>query len=122
MNAATVSRTLALIPDRLPRMLSGSLFSDSEAAACKHPERIAHVMKFLSWLGPLNPLTKDDLRVLGLLNQYGKPLGHGQTAEDAADDEETLESEDDLEAESLDEAFAETTLPAPAPQAPAIQP
>jgi hypothetical protein len=120
MNAATISRTLALIPDRLPRTLSGSIFNEAEAAASKHPERIAHVMKFLSWLGPLNPLTKDDLRVLGLLNQYGKPLGHGQAAEDMGDDEDTLESDEELE--SLDEAFAETTLPAAAPQASAIQP
>jgi hypothetical protein len=119
MNAATISRTLALIPDRLPRTLSGSTFNEAEATACKHPERIAHVMKFLSWLGPLNPLTKDDLRVLGLLNQYGKPLGHGQAPEDMGD-EDTLESDEELE--SLEEAYAEATLPAAAPQAPAAQP
>jgi hypothetical protein len=120
MNAATVSRTLALIPERLPRALSGSAFNETEAAACRHPERIAHVMKFLSWLGPLNPLTKDDLRVLGLLNQYGKPLGHGQMPEEMGDDEDTLESDEELEA--LDDVFAETTLPAPSAQPPAVQP
>jgi hypothetical protein len=27
----------------------------------------------LSWLGPLQPLTKDDLRILGLLTPYAKP-------------------------------------------------
>lgn len=117
MNAAIVSRTLSLIPERTPRALSGSTFTEEEALRSERPERIAHVMRFLGWLGPLNPLTKDDLRILGLLNPYGKPL-----AAAAGEDEETLESEDDLEPE-LEPAgglFAEATLPpaAPVPQAP----
>ncbi len=73
MNAAVVSRTLALIPDRVSRMQSGSAFDPAAPGACAHPERITHLAQFLSWLGPLNPITKDDLRVFGLMTPYGKP-------------------------------------------------
>ena len=71
MNAATIARTLSLIPDRVPRLQTGSVFDP--AAPCAHPERIAHLLQFLTWLGPLQPVTKEDLRVLGLLIPYGKP-------------------------------------------------
>ena len=71
MNAAIVARTLSLIPDRVSRMQTGSIFDPS--APCAHPERMAHLLQFLSWLGPLQPLTKDDLRILGLLTPYAKP-------------------------------------------------
>ena len=42
MNAAIVSRTLSLIPDRVARVQSGCLF-DLATATCAHPERIAHL-------------------------------------------------------------------------------
>jgi hypothetical protein len=71
MNAAIVARTLSLIPERVSRLQTGSIFDP--AAPCAHPERVAHLLQFLSWLGPLQPLTKDDLRVLGLLTPYAKP-------------------------------------------------
>lgn len=85
MNAAVVSRTLALIPDRVPRMQSGSAFDPAAPGACAHPERIAHLAQFLSWLGPLNPITKDDLRVFGLMTPYGKPA-IALEADEAADE------------------------------------
>ena len=72
MNAAIVARTLSLIPDRVPRVQSGSTF-DPAAPCCAHPDRITHLAQFLNWLGPLNPVTKDDLRILGLLTPFGKP-------------------------------------------------
>ncbi len=90
MNAAVVARTLSLIPDRVPRALTGSVFDP--AAPCAHPERIAHLLQFLNWLGPLQPLTKDDLRIFGLLMAYPKPaiaLG-----EDEADDEALAASDE----------------------------
>jgi len=128
MQAANVSRTLSLIPDRTPRALTGSAFTEEEAMRSERPERIAHVMRFLSWLGPLNPLTKDDLRILGLLNTYGKPLtaapgGEDEDvldSEDLLDSEDTLESEEDLEPhlEPAAGAFSETTLPPAPPHAP----
>jgi hypothetical protein len=123
MNAAVVSRTLSLIPERIARAQSGSAFTADEAAKSHHPDRVAHVMQFLGWMSPLNPLTKDDLRILGLLNPYGKPVGSTQAAGEDLDeedeemaDEETLTSEEDLE--PLAPSFAEATLPPPAPAAP----
>jgi len=93
MNAALVSRTLSLIPDRVPRTQSGSAFDPSASAACAHPERIAHLAQFLSWLGPLHPITKDDLRVFGLLTPYGKPAVPLAEEADAAEDETLIASE-----------------------------
>jgi hypothetical protein len=94
MNAAIVSRTLSLIPDRVPRMQSGSTFDPSASAACAHPERIAHLAQFLSWLGPLHPITKDDLRILGLLTPYGKPAVP-LAEEDGEEEVEISPAEDD---------------------------
>jgi hypothetical protein len=71
MNAALVARTLSLIPDRVPRLQTGSVFDPS--APCAHPERVSHLLQFLTWLGPLQPLTKEDLRILGLMTPYAKP-------------------------------------------------
>lgn len=81
MNASNVSRTLALIPERVVRQQSGSTF-DPAGGRCSHPERIAHLAQFLEWLGPLREVTKDDLRVFGLLTAYGKPsIAHAEDEE-----------------------------------------
>lgn len=95
MNTAFVSRTLALIPDRVPRVQSGSAFDPNARGVCPFPERIAHLAQFLSWLGPLNPITREDLRVLGLLTPFGKPAllgaeGPDEEVEAAGSDGETL--------------------------------
>lgn len=89
MNSTIVARTLSLIPDRVPRMQTGTVFDPS--APCAHPERIAHLLQFLTWLGPLQPVTKDDLRILGLLTPYGKPAI--ALAEDEVDDEIAIPDE-----------------------------
>jgi hypothetical protein len=73
MNTAIVLRTLSLIPDRVARAQSGSLFDPAATGACAHPERVAHLARFLDWLGPLHEVTKDDLRIFGLMTPYGKP-------------------------------------------------
>lgn len=73
MNAAMISRTLSLIPDRVARLQSGSLFDPQAPAGCAHPERVTHLAQFLDWLGPLREVTKDDLRIFGLITPYGKP-------------------------------------------------
>src|SRR2546425_9212506 len=112
MNAALVSRALSLIPDRVARTQSGSAFDPSASAACAHPERIAHLAQFLSWLGPLHPITKDDLRLVGLLTPYGKPavpLAEEADEEielDAAEDETLLASDQPLAQPQM-----EATLP-----------
>ena len=73
MNAALVSRTLALIPDRVPRAQTGTIFNPAAPGVCAHPERVAHLARFLEWLGPLREVTKDDLLAFGLLTPYAKP-------------------------------------------------
>lgn len=91
MNAATVFRMLSLIPDRMVRAQSGAAFL-LEGSSCRHPERLSHVSKFLHWLSPLDALTKDDQRTLGLIAANGRPVL-------AADDDEA-----EVEPE-LDEVF-----------------
>jgi hypothetical protein len=54
-----------------------------------------HLVQFLNWLGPLNPVTKDDLRILGLLTPLGKPaIALADEAEEeieaVADEEEEI--------------------------------
>ena len=98
MNAATVRRTLSLIPERVVRAQTGSLFDPQAPGACPHPERIVHLAQFLDWLGPLKALTKDDLRVFGLLSQYGKPVAASPMDEDGEADVE-MDVELELEAE-----------------------
>ena len=93
MNAAAVTRVLSLIPERSPRALSGSLFTDEEASRAAHADRVQYVARFLGWLSPLNPITKDDQRFLGLLAAHARP-------DHAADDE----GEEFDGAEALDEA------------------
>jgi len=106
MNAAVVSRTLDLIPDRVPRLQSGSTFDPAAPGACAHPERIAHLAQFLGWLGPLHPITKDDLRVFGLMTPYGKPaIAPG--ADEAADE---VDGDADAELQATPEDEAEDAL------------
>ena len=92
MNAATVSRMLSLIPDRVARVQSGSLFDPQAPGATPHPERIPHLAQFLNWLGPLREVTKEDLRILGLVTPYGKPA-----IENALDEEGELDAALDAE-------------------------
>jgi hypothetical protein len=94
MNATTVSRILTLIPDRTARAQSGAAFQ-LEGTSCTHPERLAHVSKFLGWLSPLDALTREDQCILGLIASNGRPL-HAADEEDAEDA--------DLETESWDRA------------------
>jgi hypothetical protein len=91
MNAGTVSRVLSLIPDRTARAQSGAAFL-LEGSSCRHPERLAHLSKFLNWLSPLDALSKDDQRELGLLAANGRPV-------QASDDEEEADIEALEEAE-----------------------
>src|SRR3954468_14900716 len=81
MNA--VSRTLALIPDRVARTQTGTLFDPAAPGVCSHPERVAHLAQFLEWLGPLREVTKDDLHTFGLLTPYAKPAMEEEAEADA---------------------------------------
>ena len=73
MNAALVIRTLSLVPDRMQRLQTGTLFNPAAPGVCAHPERVAHLARFLEWLGPLREVTREDQREFGLLTPYGKP-------------------------------------------------
>lgn len=102
MNAALVSRTLSLIPDRVARAQSGSAFNPAAPGACAHPDRVAHLAQFLDWLGPLRAPTKDDLRVFGLMTPYGKPAIEG--------------GEDELDVDAGPELVRGDEEPAPQPE------
>jgi hypothetical protein len=104
MNASTVHRIIALIPERVACAQSGALFTTT--GACRHPERIAYLSRTLQWLSPLNPVSRDDQRLLGLLLAKGRPLArHVADEADAApaDTESALEL-DEPEADAQDEA------------------
>ena len=110
MNAAIVSRMLSLIPDRVARAQSGSLFDPNAQGACAHPERVTHLAQFLSWLGPLREVTKDDLRILGLMTPYGKPA-----IENALDEDGEPALEPELEPELIEPSLPVVSLPAQEP-------
>jgi hypothetical protein len=85
MNSATVARLLALIPQRPGRAPSGGLFRP-QACGCAYPERLAQLSRYLSWLRPLDALTRDEQVALGLVAANGKPMQPG--VEDDAEDNE----------------------------------
>jgi hypothetical protein len=108
MNAAAVSRTLSLIPERLPRVQSGTAFNPAAIGACAHPDRVAHLAHFLEWLGPLREVTKEDLRVFGLMTPYGKPAIESAAEEDIG--AERIEPEHPTEPEAEGEPEREGEL------------
>ena len=91
MNAGNVSRIVALIPERVTRIPSGTPFAASMPGACRYPERLAHLARFLKWLSALDPISKEDQTVLGLLSPTGRPShpeddeGSGEEAERSDD-------------------------------------
>jgi hypothetical protein len=72
MDTASVYRLISLIPDRMPRSLSGSAFN---GASSQQAELLS---RFLSWLGPLNPINKDEQHLLGARTAPPKPLMEGE--------------------------------------------
>lgn len=92
---ARLAAVLSLIPERFVRTHAGSAFTLPEAAACAHPERMTMVAERLHWLSPLDRLSKDEQRALGLLAAGGRPAA-------------TSAEPDELEAiEELDEEIDE---------------
>ena len=91
MAATRLSTLLAVIPDRAIRQLTGAHFQP-ESSATRHPERLPHIARLLSWLTPLTVLTVDDQRVLGLVNAAGRPV-HASDLEEGAADGEAAEPE-----------------------------
>ena len=89
MDAATVFRVISLIPDRMPRTQSGCTFS-----AGGQPDRVVLLAKFLSWLGPLDPVSKEDQQALGVRSGGARPLVAG---EEAGEEDAELEELEPLE-------------------------
>ena len=99
MDATRVFRLISLIPDRAVRAQSGSVFSPSEAAASRYPERMSYLGKFLHWLGPLDPMTREDQQILGVRTNGGRPIAAGEEAgeeiiEDLEEDLDDLQADD----------------------------
>jgi hypothetical protein len=86
----------------MPRMQTGTLFNPAAPGVCAHPERVAHLARFLEWLGPLREVTREDQREFGLLTPYGKPtldapmMDEESEAEPAAPAPAVLPTEDAL--------------------------
>lgn len=119
MDATRVFRLISLIPDRAVRAQSGCVFGPSEAAACRYPERISYLGKFLHWLGPLNPMTREDQQILGVRSSGGRPMVAGEEAGDELG-EELVDDMEDLEEIEAGEAVQ---IPQPGTQiAPALPP
>jgi len=107
MDAALVFRLMSLVPDRSARAQSGSVFSPSEAAACRYPDRMSYLGRFLHWLGPLDPMTKEDQQILGVRSSGGRPLAAGEEPVDEMGD---LDDELEAEEESIQHAEAGTVI------------
>lgn len=92
MNGATVSRLISLIPDRMPRSQSGSAFDGASSG------RAELLSRFLGWLGPLNPISKEEQQLLGVRAGGGKALieeAAEETAEETAEGLEILDDDED---------------------------
>ena len=85
MNNGAVSRLLAQIPERAGRAQSGVRFRP-QACGCAYPERLTQLSRFLSWLRPLDGLTREEQVVLGLVAPNGRPMQ--PTNEDDAEEAE----------------------------------
>jgi len=103
MDGAVVFRLISLIPDRTARGQTGSLFHGGSS------QQLEPLARFLSWLGPLNPITKEDQQLLGVRATPAKPLAEG---EDAAGEPMGMESEDDDEAAAINPPGAGTQIAA----------
>ena len=73
---------LSLVAERVARTHPGSAFSMPEAAGtCAHPERLTFVAGRLHWLSPLDRLTKDEQRALGLMASSSRPAAEADESE-----------------------------------------
>jgi len=84
MSAAMISRIVSLIPERVARVQSGAGFHSTESPS-RYPERVSHLAQFLSWLSPLNAISKDDQHILGLLHANGRPVHANEMEEESAE-------------------------------------
>jgi hypothetical protein len=88
-NPAVVSRIVSSIPERTARSLSGTAFSVDGARACSDPARLVSMARLLQWLAPLNPLSGDEQRALGL---HASGLRPGHLVDEPGDEASVEES------------------------------
>jgi hypothetical protein len=103
MDGAVVFRLISLIPDRMPRGQTGSLFIGGNS------QQLEPLSRFLSWLGPLNPISKEDQQLLGVRAVATKHLSEG---EEAIGDPMELGEDDEEEAATLNPPGAGTQIAA----------
>ena len=104
MDASLVQRLVSLVPERSPRAQSGTLFSATQAAACRQPERMSYLTKFLHWLGPLDPMTREDQQILGVRSSGGRPMAAGESAEELGEEAADEMELDPMELDERDDA------------------
>lgn len=80
MDAATVNRLIALIPDRTAWTPSGSMYNPEGKS-----ERVALIARLAHWLSPLEPLTLENQQFLGLRQGGARPADADEDA-DLADE------------------------------------
>ena len=84
MNPSMLAKIVSLVPDRLPRIRSGTPFACAEIVGGQGTQ-VASLGRLLHWLTPLSTLNEDDQRALGVLALHGKTARRDD--EDEADDE-----------------------------------
>ena len=82
MNGSAVSRLISLVPDRVARSQSGSLFDGASS------ERAVLLTKFLGWLGPLSPITREEQQALGVRAGSARPMSDEDGMAEMADEAE----------------------------------
>lgn len=104
MDTASVFRVISLIPDRMPRSPSGSAFDGASS------ERAELLSRFLGWLGPLTPISKDEQQLFDVRAPATRPLL--ETDAEAADDAGREARENPLEEQPVGLPGAKTHIPA----------
>ena len=72
MDGAAVFRLMTVVPERTPRLQTGSPFRADGSP------RIDLLCRFLHWLGPLDSLRREEQQVLGVRAPSARPLGEGE--------------------------------------------
>lgn len=75
-------RLLSVVPERSPRRQTGTLFSAREG-------RAANVARFLGWMSPLNPTSKEEQAQLGLTTAQPR-ADDAESPDDAAEEEAVI--------------------------------
>ncbi len=79
MDGAAVARLISLIPERMPRAQSGSRFRGDGSA------RLDLLCRFMSWLAPLNQMTREEQQLLGV-RAASKVLAEGEEVAEEAEE------------------------------------